>query len=148
MMACPFLSALICLLPLIDNHSLQVITLSRFCFNFFNDGRKVCIVLYEGKQTVRICRLLTALSHLFGLRLLVFGKQLMLKGALNAVSNQQSIFLLEHARSLPGKLFEVGKLDRKPPWAGVASERAGRCLTPPVSGHRPWKYNNIQFRKF
>lgn len=74
----------------------------------------------------------------------------MLKGALNAVSNQQSMLFLflKHAHSLPGKLFEVGKLDRKTPWAVVASERAGRYLTPPVSGHRPWKYNNIQFRKF
>ena len=55
---------------------------------------------------------------------------------------------LQHARSLPGKLFEVGKLGRRPPWAGVASEPAGRYLTPPVRGHRPWKCTNIQFPKF
>lgn len=54
---------------------------------------------------------------------------------------------LEHDRSLPGKLFEVGKLDRKPPWAGVASVRAGRFLTPPVSSRRPWKYT-CQFQNF
>ena len=54
---------------------------------------------------------------------------------------------LEHDRSLPGKLFEVGKLDRKPPWAGVALVRVGRFLTPPVSSRRPWKYT-IQFRNF
>ena len=58
-----------------------------------------------------------------------------------------SLLFLEHTRSLPGRLFEVGKLDRKPPWAGVASERAGRYLTPPVRGHRPWKYTSVQFPK-
>ena len=54
---------------------------------------------------------------------------------------------LEHDCSLPEKLFEVGKLDRKLPWAEAASVRAGRFLTPLVSSRRPWKYT-IQFRNF